>query len=727
MVSVEYALEMAFRGYPVFPCAANKKTPVTKHGFKDATLDEEIIRSWWKNEPGANIGIATEGLLVIDIDTKDWPVEAAFREDLARAPMQCTPRGGTHHIFRQPPEARWRSSQSSIAPKVDVRADGGYFVVAPSTTPDGAYRWISDPPLREKLPLPPRWLIAIMDDLVRKGGGGGSGYQPLGVVPAGKRHGHLLALAGSLAHQGLGDDAVRERLRRERDERCAEGDHPVSDSELESFMPYVRLWREIEHGHPSDSLRLREQLIAQALRHWSHGDRRPMVALLDYYEDIRRDEEHPLLLALAKATARYPEGDIEALAAYVEDTSGPVDAGALRMLVREEGPSDMDTFERRFGLLTQHLLHTRLKTLTATEDGRIDVHLARALERRVELVALLRDDAEKAIGPWNNPELETMEEAPAAIIDRLLYPGLTFVSGKWKECFKTTITTALIQHVAQGLSFLGRTTRQMRCGFVQLDTPFAQFCKIAADLRTGMNTPVYTISGWRASLDLTRPGDRMKLSKWVQNEKIELLAIDSLSSVFRGNENHADEVKPVLRGFFIEVLRDSLGSSLIILAHPNRAGTSTTRGSGDWEAAADSNWRLTAKVHDDITESVTISVSGRHPPQKLTVALDFPEPGINGRPGHAGITIREVEGGRPQDAPWKSPGQARTMTVLQEAQDWLSTQAVADLTGCALNTVKPILAQMFAASKLDRRDRHERGGGSDWRWREEPVNSSTPL
>ena len=52
-------------------CAQTGKHPMTPRGFKDATIDEATIRTWWRKHPNANIGIATgsqSGLLVLDID-----------------------------------------------------------------------------------------------------------------------------------------------------------------------------------------------------------------------------------------------------------------------------------------------------------------------------------------------------------------------------------------------------------------------------------------------------------------------------------------------------------------------------------------------------------------------------------------------------------------------------------------------------------------------------------
>ena len=82
---VEYALEYARMGWPVFPlhtpvaggrCSCGKrecdnlgKHPRTIHGRDDASTNEATIRRWWEIWPDANIGIATgDGLLIVDFD-----------------------------------------------------------------------------------------------------------------------------------------------------------------------------------------------------------------------------------------------------------------------------------------------------------------------------------------------------------------------------------------------------------------------------------------------------------------------------------------------------------------------------------------------------------------------------------------------------------------------------------------------------------------------------------
>ena len=64
----EAALHYGKLGYKVFPCKPKGKSPMTSHGCKDATTDLSKIKEWWSKIPNANIGIATEGLVVIDVD-----------------------------------------------------------------------------------------------------------------------------------------------------------------------------------------------------------------------------------------------------------------------------------------------------------------------------------------------------------------------------------------------------------------------------------------------------------------------------------------------------------------------------------------------------------------------------------------------------------------------------------------------------------------------------------
>ncbi len=180
---LQAALHYAELGYPVFPCARGGKAPLTPHGFQDATTDAAQIEAWWTQHPSANIGMPTAGLLVIDVDGADnpWPGDPEKELDLERAPTSLTPRGGRHHIFRQPAGKAWGNTAGKIVPKVDTRANGGYIVVPPSVVGGKPYHWgetLELDAIPETLPEPPSWLAALVDgvgDLFATGAPGGNG------------------------------------------------------------------------------------------------------------------------------------------------------------------------------------------------------------------------------------------------------------------------------------------------------------------------------------------------------------------------------------------------------------------------------------------------------------------------------------------------------------------------------------------------------------------------
>lgn len=70
MTFLETALQLASRGFYVFPLKPRDKWPIVAGGFKAATRDPEQIALWWKRTPDANIGIACEAsnLCVVDCD-----------------------------------------------------------------------------------------------------------------------------------------------------------------------------------------------------------------------------------------------------------------------------------------------------------------------------------------------------------------------------------------------------------------------------------------------------------------------------------------------------------------------------------------------------------------------------------------------------------------------------------------------------------------------------------
>src|SRR5262249_21125365 len=151
--TLDAALDYSAGNTPVFPVNFIAKHPLCPHGLKDATRDENQIRTWWRIFPCAMIGIPTgprSGVWVLDVDV-DPKKDINGHETMARLENEygvlpltlcsITPRGGLHYLFR------WnginiRSSTAKIGTGLDVRGDGGYFIAPPSMRVDGAaYRW----------------------------------------------------------------------------------------------------------------------------------------------------------------------------------------------------------------------------------------------------------------------------------------------------------------------------------------------------------------------------------------------------------------------------------------------------------------------------------------------------------------------------------------------------------------------------------------------------------
>jgi hypothetical protein len=217
------ALDYIAMGYRVLPLVPRGKAPLTdlvSEGLKNATLDPETARGWWREAPEANVGVLPpKEVLVLDIDER----EALRWLPLPRgAPFHATPSGG-FHVFLRLPDGVELPARARALPGVDLRGMGRAYVAAPpSRTPEGVYRAIL--PLRPPDELPPV-PEALLERLLPKPvpapppaafGGAASpkrlaallawGADRVRRAPVGTRHDTLLRVArlmGGYLHLGL--------------------------------------------------------------------------------------------------------------------------------------------------------------------------------------------------------------------------------------------------------------------------------------------------------------------------------------------------------------------------------------------------------------------------------------------------------------------------------------------------------------------------------------------
>ncbi len=175
--NLKAALRYAELGWPVLPLQPTLKVPLGRlvpNGAKDATADPRAITEWWRLEPHANIGIACESLLVVDVDPRnefrgprraDGPHVNIWTMFAEHGPFRCptvtTWSGGDHYFFRRPND----ELKSKLVQGVDlVHGPHRYVVGAPSYvvgegTPPAEYRWVS--PRGLGVSDAPEWLLRL--------------------------------------------------------------------------------------------------------------------------------------------------------------------------------------------------------------------------------------------------------------------------------------------------------------------------------------------------------------------------------------------------------------------------------------------------------------------------------------------------------------------------------------------------------------------------------------
>jgi len=116
-------------------CDKPGKHPMTMNGFKDATIDEDIIKKYWEKYPDANIGCATgtiSGIVVLDLDIKHGRTPKEFQ--IPPTVSVRTGGGGYHFIFKHPGSYIKSTNGQLFGPGVDIKGDGGYIIFSPIIT-----------------------------------------------------------------------------------------------------------------------------------------------------------------------------------------------------------------------------------------------------------------------------------------------------------------------------------------------------------------------------------------------------------------------------------------------------------------------------------------------------------------------------------------------------------------------------------------------------------------
>lgn len=209
--TVLYAHEYIRRGWAVFPVSPDK-TPLTKNGFKDASLDPDQIELWWGvggKLRGSNIAIRTgaNSIIVVDADKKSGGLDSLRNlVESGKLPPTVTAftGGGGLHLCYLPPGIEVPNSTSAVAPGIDIRGDGGYVVAPPSIHLSGnPYTW-------EVTPSDIQMALFPIDIL--PAGKAKPTFKARDVFTEGMRNASLVRLAGQLKRQDFTIEQIRAQL-----------------------------------------------------------------------------------------------------------------------------------------------------------------------------------------------------------------------------------------------------------------------------------------------------------------------------------------------------------------------------------------------------------------------------------------------------------------------------------------------------------------------------------
>jgi hypothetical protein len=162
-------------GWPVFPCHTMRdsvcscgggcdspgKHPMTASGFRNASVDEDVIREWWTHWPDANIGTPYPAVLDCDLPRDSDPADgvAEYRKlekkyGIVAGVAIAKSGGGGFHVYFGPGAAAGKAG-----PGLSLRGEGNYAILPPSLHKSGrCYRWERPPIAARPLPLVPDWL-----------------------------------------------------------------------------------------------------------------------------------------------------------------------------------------------------------------------------------------------------------------------------------------------------------------------------------------------------------------------------------------------------------------------------------------------------------------------------------------------------------------------------------------------------------------------------------------
>jgi hypothetical protein len=241
---------------------------MTRHGWKDASMDEGQVRKWWAQTPDANVAIACNpsNLCVVDIDHGLDSLESFVRWAEATCGAEAftysvrtgrRPEFGVQLYFNGaiPDVGMWKHNGC----EGQVKSLGGYVMARGSVHPDSGetYQWltVSDAYLQPT----PDWVRELKPERQANGSDDGS---PI----TSNRNVALTSIAGKLRNAGLTHAALEVSLLQVNVDRCIPS---LEEEEVKRIAANAANWAppepeiKVTIGKPEESVDWRTRYMTE--------------------------------------------------------------------------------------------------------------------------------------------------------------------------------------------------------------------------------------------------------------------------------------------------------------------------------------------------------------------------------------------------------------------------------------------------------------------------------
>ncbi len=192
-------------------CPSPAKHPRISRGCHAASDNPDVIRHWWGQWPGANVGLATSPIVALDVDPRHDGGSTMRDLLLQHGQLPHSWRfdtgGGWPLLFRCPAGSRIRNSAGKLGPGVDVRGSDGFIVAPPSLHVSGRRYAISRGHEIGTTPLAglPEWIGRRLSETAAKPAAGPAEWRKITseTVPEGARNATLSRLVGHLLRRRI--------------------------------------------------------------------------------------------------------------------------------------------------------------------------------------------------------------------------------------------------------------------------------------------------------------------------------------------------------------------------------------------------------------------------------------------------------------------------------------------------------------------------------------------